>query len=798
MTKVARRSLVKTFRALTDDLRPLAGGKGSVLAKLFQAGYPVPDGFVILPTAFADEELTPTAWQQVETHLRTLRKHNAAAPVAVRSSALQEDSAQASFAGEFESVLNVIEDGALLAAIEQVYHSAQSARVSAYRAAHGLAVSHQIAVIVQRMVPAELAGVLFTADPVTGSYNSMIGNYVHGLGEQLVSGEANADTFMLHRPKGRYEGPDAFKPYAAKLYQYATKLEKTLGGPQDVEWAVAQGKLYLLQARPITTLSVGNLEVYDINESLTEDALWVNTNVAEAVPDVFSPLTWSIIRKFDNELNFIPGYYVWSGNIYGRVYSNISRRVSAVQTLTGWDTQRILKLLGDLFGRAPEEMKIPQHPFSRWGVIKEMVPRIGRMIGKMIGATRNLSQFLQDTPAWCQQMTTRIGNVQNKAVLLALWQMELQPYTLKAWWGHAAGGTGLVNIMTLERKLTKLVGTEDTSTLLSNLRGGVELASLGPILGISKVIKGEMSRADYLRQYGHRGPHEFELSIPHPAEDTAWLEQQITEFERSQIDVVGLLARQRTQHAAARQRFWARYPRQGKWLEKQLTKVAEGAYFRERARSEFTRVFRVVRAFALRAGALTGLGEEIFFLYIDEVLALLDGNAAAVRHIPARKANYEKYKTLPPFPSIIRGRFDPMTWAKDPDRRIDYYDPMMPIKATNGEMLRGYPGAAGRVEGTVRILLRPEAGDTLLPGEILVAATTNVGWTPLFPKAAAIITDIGAPLSHAAIVARELGIPAVVGCSNATTRLKTGDRVIVDGGQGVVQILTQTMPSQTE
>jgi len=133
---------------------------------------------------------------------------------------------------------------------------------------------------------------------------------------------------------------------------------------------------------------------------------------------------------------------------------------------------------------------------------------------------------------------------------------------------------------------------------------------------------------------------------------------------------------------------------------------------------------------------------------------------------------------------------------------MDYYDASMPIvSASDSETLKGYAGAAGRIEGIVRILYNSEEGDKLLPGEILVATTTNIGWTPLFPKAAAIITDIGAPLSHAAIVARELGIPAVIGCGNATTRLKTGDRVIVDGGHGVVHILehpAQSAKSKTQ
>jgi pyruvate,water dikinase len=138
---------------------------------------------------------------------------------------------------------------------------------------------------------------------------------------------------------------------------------------------------------------------------------------------------------------------------------------------------------------------------------------------------------------------------------------------------------------------------------------------------------------------------------------------------------------------------------------------------------------------------------------------------------------------------IIRGRFDPFRWAADPNRRNDIYDAEKPVPISESRTITGFAGAAGQIEGVVRLIDSPEQGDQLRQGEILVAVTTNVGWTPLFPRAAAVVTDVGAPLSHAAIVARELGIPAVVGCGSATTRLRTGDRVLVDGGQGVVEIL---------
>jgi pyruvate,water dikinase len=201
------------------------------------------------------------------------------------------------------------------------------------------------------------------------------------------------------------------------------------------------------------------------------------------------------------------------------------------------------------------------------------------------------------------------------------------------------------------------------------------------------------------------------------------------------------------------------------------------------------RFYAMVRAWALRAGEMTGLGDDVFFLTIDELLEVLAGDSTATAHIPARKETHARYRELPPYPMIIRGRFDPFQWAADPNRRSDIYDAQAPVPISASSTITGFPGASGRVEGLVRHLDDPEQGDQLQPGEILVAVTTNVGWTPLFPRAAAVVTDVGAPLSHAAIVARELGIPAVVGCVTATTRLRTGDRVRVDGGRGIVEIL---------
>ncbi|WP_026886953.1 PEP/pyruvate-binding domain-containing protein [Clostridium beijerinckii] len=780
--------MIKSFKELTPELQSFAGGKGCMLSKMFQAGYPVPDGFVILPSAFKENILNEDAWNKIKHYLKEIRKDNESVLFAVRSSALSEDSAQASFAGEFETVLNVKTDEEIQSAIYEVFSSRESERVKAYSSVQGMDHSHQIAVVIQIMIQSEISGVLFTADPITGSHESMTGNFVFGLGEQLVSGEANAYPFNIMRPKRKYEGPPEFKKYASELYKYASKLETEYGAHQDIEWAVSNGKLYILQARPITTLITGNPDTYEWNDTLDGDFLWTNTNVGEAMSDVFTPLSWSIIRALDEEQMTIPGYYLFSGNICGRAYTNISYALSLYPAF-GKDIKSLIKTMSEVFGQMPEEIEIPIYPFSKLGLIKVMAPKLKHRLKNIIKASKEIPEHLNESPNLCRRMTETIKEVKTKEELIDLWKTEILPFNFKALWIALAGGRKMVIANKLKDELIKVAGIEDTNTLMSNFRGDSSLESLGPIIGISKIITGEMNREEYRMKYGHRGPHEFELSIPHPGEDETWLEKQIEELKNSNTDVEKLLNKQHDQYEESLKRLKEHFPKEANNFEKKIVKVAEAARLRESVRSEWTRAFRVNRAFALKAGELTGIGNDIFFLYINEVLDLLSGNDLALNHIAVRKKNYKKYKLLPPLPSIIRGRFDPFKWVKNSNRRVDYYDESMPITTQDSETLKGFAGASGKIEGVVRILTNPEEGENLKKGEILVASTTNVGWTPLFPKASAIITDIGAPLSHAAIVARELGIPAVVGCGNATTRLKTGDKVIVDGGHGVVQIL---------
>jgi phosphohistidine swiveling domain-containing protein len=388
---------------------------------------------------------------------------------------------------------------------------------------------------------------------------------------------------------------------------------------------------------------------------------------------------------------------------------------------------------------------------------------------------------------------------------LALWQEEVYPHVTGSVW-HVMGSvsSSTNHTMRLRRALEERVGPDDAHVLISNLshHSGVSdgsdlLASLGPVVGIARLARGEMERGAYLEQYGHRGPHEFELSFPRPVENPNWLDRELAKFRESPVEVEAQLARQSPEFEAAWTRFQRRYPRQANIMGRRIDKAARLARLRESARSEYVRDRWLVRTFALRAGELTGLGDDVFFLTLDEMIDLLSGDESAVASIPAQKETYERYRALPSYPSIIVGCFDPLQWAANPRRRTDLYDARAPLGVTgagesSANLIAGSPGSAGRVQGRVRRLDRPEDGNRFQAGEILVTKQTDIAWTLLFPRAAAIVTDVGAPLSHAAIVARELGIPAVVGCGDATMRLRTGDWVRVDGGRGMVEILEPT------
>ena len=534
------------------------------------------------------------------------------------------------------------------------------------------------------------------------------------------------------------------------------------------------------------------------NATLTSDYLWSNVNFGEAITEAMTPLAWSVLQFTLDDWVFVPGIPS-VGNIGGRPYLNISAFATVFHAMGRGRADLMRATEATLYMRLPDEMEIPLIPLSVGGRLASVANGL-RVQAKQRAGVQKVSAYLAANPSWFERTRARVQACDRDG-LRDLWQDEISPHVKRGVWCVLGIATHSANYsMGLRRELTELVGPDDANILIANVGGGGGLASLGPMVGLASVARREMSHEAYLQAYGHRGPNEFELSVPRPVEDLGWLDRELAVFCASPVDIEALLAGQREAFDAAWARFRSRFPRKADAMASRLAESARRARLRELARSEYVRDRWMVRLFARRVGELAGLGDDVFFLTLDEALSLLAGDEASLPIIGVRKEAYLRYRSLPPYPSVILGQFDPFGWAADPEHRTGIFDGRAPSGSTapasapdcgQQQIITGSPGSAGRVEGIVRCLKSPEEGHSFRQGEVLVAVQTDIAWTLIFPRWAAVVTDVGAPLSHAAIVARELGIPAVVGCGDATARLRTGDRVRVDGGAGTVTLIRE-------
>jgi phosphohistidine swiveling domain-containing protein len=717
----------------------LIGAKAANLARLASAGFPVPPGLVVTPAA--DER-----WEETLPRLLEEAASLGAARFAVRSSGTAEDLEDASFAGQYETILGVTLGG-LPEAVRRVFRSADASRVRAYREARGEASAGntraRMAVLVQAMVEAEAAGVAFTANPLTGERGEVVITAVRELGERLVSGAAVGDEWVVCDGEAvcrRADEGAISARQAVGIAALARRVEEHFESPQDIEWAISASKLYLLQARPMTALPE------PVDWTPPAPGYWMrNFRLGEWLPEAMTPLF------ADWLLELIEGGYVHG--MRSTVGTAVPFRYGAIN---GWYYTTLPEVSPRLLGWALVE--------SRGRMIPVMWNALIRVNNDPVGADRAVLGSLADQ--WRNEVFPRYRRVVASA------QERV---------GSATSA--------------ELVGIVDKA----GTAAGEYLFSLAIVGG--SAWKMEAALAKFFRRnlsdrlgFGHqvllRGLPGMDTGTPpHAVQSVDWYRPTLGELGFAGEDS-NERTRQReitTEREGAEEACRAALANQPKLLSQfdALLEVAQRyAVLREHQARDFTLAWPLMRRCVLRLGEIlvtrgvVGAAEEVFFLTYSE----LDERGDLIDAVADRKRTWERQRRLAaPLalgtpPKAIRRL---MHGAAEAARSR----PVPPDAVLVGE-----PASPGRATGRVRMVHGPEDFRTFRDGEVLVAHLTAPAWTPLFGRAAAVVTDGGTLAAHASLVAREYGIPAVVGTSDATHRLHDGQIVIVDGGAGVVEV----------
>ena len=835
--------LVRSFDALTAEQQSFAGGKGGALARLYQAGYPVPDGFVILPTAFEDDELTSGAWTQVQAHLHRLRGTDAETTFAVRSSAMSEDSAQASFAGEFETVLNVHTDEEIRKAIHTVYHSRQSERVRAYSQAKGLSAAHEVAVVVQRLVRAESAGVLFTANPVTGQRDQTMISAAWGMGEAIVGGLVTPDTLIVDKATGRVltretadkqvmtvllgsgteeqPVPEA-KRYApvlsdeeaAELVRMGVQVETFYNTPMDVEWAIAEGKLYLLQARPITALPDPEPPVPTEWKLPKGSYVAMRNNIVELMADPLTPLFGTLGRSAVNtSLNRqLTQFFGRPGIMPDEIIVTVNEYAYYNGSIKAGQMARILLgsvgIMKRMFTGAVERWTDAGRP-RYVATVEDWQAKRWRALSatEILSAVRELSEAAIDAymalvsgvipAAWISEgLFTVVYNTLIKrrddptapTYLMGFNSIPIQAekalYDLAEW-------------VRARAELTAYLTGAPTAQLAGQY---VHFVQYKP--GNGQTVPGVNAEdwrewrsrfQAHLQHYGHT-IYNLDFATPVPADDPAPLLETCKLF----ISGRGVNPHARQQAAAERreQAIQATLERlkglRLKIFRKLIAPAQRYAPLREDGLADVGLSYPLLRQMLRELGRRFVEGgmieqpDDVFWLNQDEVeqaVGRLDRGEALdclSATIPQRKATWRAARRAAPPLMLPQIKFLGLDIGELKARKGG---------GRKGDTLKGVAASPGCVTGPARVLSGPEDFAQMRAGDVLVAAITTPAWTPLFARAAAIVTDVGGPLSHGSIVAREYGIPAVLGTGAATKRIRSGQVITVDGSAGMVTLL---------
>ena len=882
------------------------GGKGEALARLARAGLPVPPGFHVTTEAYrrfvaANDLQTPivaaaseasaddpASLERAAERIRGLfaggtmpddvaqairgayaglagpgtEAAAAGTAVAVRSSATAEDLPGMSFAGQQETYLNVRGADAVLDAVKRCWASLWTGRAIGYRARHGIAPADvSLAVVVQELVPADAAGVLFTAHPVTGARDQALVNAAWGLGEAVVGGEVTPDSITVDKASGQIAAqeiadkeamtvlatgsdgggtrtepvPDARRrqptlapDQVAELVRLGVRIEQLYGQPMDIEWALRDGTCFILQARPITALPEPPTTVAAPHAPAASEwplpnprAKYYRASVVELLPEPLSPLFATLaLPEWNGAMTHMEASATPSLGPIAPARRFLPRHLDLGIALTtingfafyGWqyETSQIPTLLFFIAGLLPLLSKAQ----ARWQ--NDALPAYAHVVRRWD------AQPLADVPA-----VQLVEGAHEIVTVAARHYLAIQSGILPAAYMTESLFTATYDRLIKRRgdppALTFLLGYDSTPIRaeqslydlaqwtadrqgLAAYLAATPGAQIAPALagpapgGVADADWAELHRRfdAHLAEFGH-AIYDLDFAKPVPADAPAPLLDALRYFVSGQaadpaVRQRAAAARREEATAAVLRRLGG--ARRGLFL-RLLRPAQRYAPLRESALADVGRGWPVLRRMVREVGRrLAAAGavdqpDDVFWLTEPELRAaatVFDGGPhGAVARLQARvaerRATWEAQRRLtPPVALPLKGgtRFLGMDWSR-----------FMPVRSeqADGTTIKGTGTSPGRITGVARVLHGPDDFAQMQPGEILVAKITTPAWTPLFALAAGVVTDVGGPLSHGSIVAREYHIPAVLGTGVATARLRSGQRIAVDGDAGTVQVM---------
>ena len=824
-----------------------SGGKGANLARLTQQGFPVPSGFVITATAYrefinnadtlraaivnfdfadaaklqaqatrlrAELEQIPLPAALEESVRRRLASFSEGASFSVRSSSTFEDLASAAFAGQHDTYLNVHGTAYILDRIRACYASLWQDRAIAYRERLGFDhLQATMAVVVQTMIPSEISGVGFTINPINGAIDEMLVNANFGLGESVVSGEGAIDQFVLARDGslrssvigekrqrivntaqgttevtvGTQEANQSSMNAAqlAELVDLMRRVETSYQFPQDIEWAKHNGKLWLLQSRPVTTIP----------------PRWTRDESAERFPNVITPLAWEMVEDgFHRSLNHsfkLMGYPLFSGKWFAMFDHYIYGNQNAVE-IYGRRMPFSIKSLDEL------EAVIP-HLRDNYAWVQDLPLEWSRDLDHYLLSLGELNaedlraKSLPEVWAYVQRVNKLGADYFLPNIAISITQRTLYRLLhglLQMLTGNPQEAAALFDTLIAHTETKTGIVNKELAVMAAEIRQDSSLHEMIVANDSKSIIAhklldefGEFSARfnKFLRDHGHR---EVDFDPYQPT----WKEAPWIVLDNLRL----MSAEQEMQDQRRRERETK--------LKMQEAELKLYSRIPQRLHFFFHEILRLVRAY-------TALDDVEHYHTTRLTLPLRKGLRRVGEHLQARGvvadpmdvffAHYQKMHeaVLSDDPALwqtlsgsileekaayLAHRDNPPSW--------DWGNGTTASTAgaeTSGNILHGLAGSAGVTEGSVYIVRSPDDFADFPKGAVLVARTTNPAWTPLFYNACAVVTESGGPLSHGAVTAREMQIPAVMSVRDVMQTLSNGQRVRVDGMNGTVILLSR-------